>query len=371
MSSLNSNKFIAGRGLFLRGYLIAIVLIVAIFGSIGSYFYLQTVASSGNVHSPPPVTIGAAVAEAATWSTLLSAIGTIKAVRGVELSSEESGEIIAISIASGSQVKTGDLLITLNDHVEQASKERQIANLELARLLFERDRKLVKKKSIPQSQYDRSKADLESAIAQLAETEAYLDNKRINAPFAGSIGIIHVKVGDYVEPGTRITTLQDLSELEIDFTVPERHFPHLRPGLDIAVKTSALPGQELHATLQVLDSRVESSTRNLLLRARLNDSSGLLPGMFAELTIDLAIPVPLVTVPETAVSYSLHGNTVYVVEKNEESLVVNPRIVTLGDSREGRTAILSGVAAGETVVSAGQNKLYRGAAVVIDSSVAF
>lgn len=354
----------------MRGYLIAIVLLAAIFGSIGAYFYQQTNASGPN-YTPPPVTIAASVAESATWSTRLNAIGTIKATRGVELSSEESGEVIAINVTSGHRVSAGDLLITLNDKVEQASKKRQIANLELAQLLFERDRKLVVKKSIPQSQYDRSKANLDSADAQLAETEARLDNKRINAPFTGTIGIIHVKVGDYVEPGTKITTLQDLSEMEIDFTVPERHYPSLRPGLELTVRASALPGSELHATLQALDSRVESSTRNLLLRARLNDSNGLLPGMFAELTIDLDSPVSLVTVPETAVSYSLHGNIVYVIKPDGESLTVTPRIVTTGDSREGRIAILAGIEAGERVVSAGQNKLYRGASVVIDSSVKF
>jgi membrane fusion protein (multidrug efflux system) len=174
-----------------------------------------------------------------------------------------------------------------------------------------------------------------------------------------------------VEPGTKITTLQDLSELEIDFTVPERHYPSLKPGLGITVKSSALPGSQLHATLQALDSRVESSTRNLLLRAHLDDSKGLLPGMFAELTIDLDNPVSLVTVPETAVSYSLHGNVVYVIEQEGDDLTVAPRIVELGDSREGRIAILAGIEAGETVVSAGQNKLYRGASVVIDPSVEF
>ena len=355
----------------MRGYLIALALLAVIFGSIGGYYYLQTKNASGAHYTPPPVTIAASVSEAAIWSTRLHAIGTIRATRGVELSSEESGEIIAINVTSASQVVAGELLITLNDQIEQASKQRQIANLELAQLLFERDRKLVKQKSIPQSQYDRSKADLDSAKAQLAETEARLDNKRINAPFAGTIGIIHVKVGDYVEPGAKITTLQDLSELEIDFTVPERHYPSLRPGLDISVRSSALPGSELHATLQALDSRVESSTRNLLLRAQLDNSSGLLPGMFAELTIDLDNPISLVTVPETAVSYSLHGNIVYVIEDEGESLTVTPRIVTLGDSRDGRIAILHGIDAGETVVSAGQNKLYRGASVVIDSSVEF
>jgi len=355
----------------LRGYLIVIALLLAIFGSIGGYFYRQTVALSGMDYTPPPVTIAAAVAEAATWSTQLDAIGTITAARGVELSSEASGEVIAINVSSGTRVAAGDLLITLNDHVELASRERQIANLDLAKILFERDSKLVKQKSIPESQYDRSKADLDSARAQLAETEARLDNKHIQAPFSGSIGIIHVKVGDYVEPGTKITTLQDLSELEIDFTVPERHYPKLHPGLEIVVKSSALPGVELHAVLRALDSRVESSTRNLLLRASLDNGEGLLPGMFAELTIDLDSPVELVTVPETAVNYSLHGNVVYVVTEANGSKTANPRIVTVGDSREGQIAILQGIKAGEIVVSAGQNKLFRGATVVVDQSVDF
>ncbi len=355
----------------MRGYLIAIALLVAILGSIAAYYYKATMATSGMQFTPPPVSVGAAVAQAATWSTRLDAIGTITAARGVELSSEASGEIIAINVTSGSQVSAGKLLITLNDRVEQASKERQIANLELATLLFERDSKLVKQKSIPESQYDRSKADLDGAIAQLAETEARLDNKRVQAPFSGTIGIIHVKVGDYVEPGDKITTLQDLSELEIDFTVPESNFPMLRPGLDILVKSSALPGRELHATLQALDSMVESSTRNLLLRASLEDGKGLLPGMFAELTIDLDTPVTLVTVPETAVSYSLSGNIVYVIDGTGESRTVSPRVVTVGDSRDGLISILDGVKAGETVVSAGQNKLFRGATVTVDESVKF
>ena len=355
----------------MRGYFIAIALLAAILGSIAAYYYKQTMATSGMHFTPPPVSVGAAVAKAAIWSTRLDAIGTITAARGVELSSEASGEIIAINVSSGSQVNAGKLLITLNDQVEQASKQRQVANLELAKLLYERDSKLVKQKSIPASQYDRSKADLDSAIAQLAETEARLDNKRVQAPFAGTIGIIHVKVGDYVEPGDKITTLQDLSELEVDFTVPERNFPMLRPGLDILVKSSALPGRELHATLQALDSQVESSTRNLLLRASMHNGKGLLPGMFAELSIDLDNPVVLVTVPETAVSYSLHGNIVYVIDSTDEGSTVSSRVVTVGDSRDGLIAILNGVKAGETVVSAGQNKLFRGATVTVDESVKF
>jgi membrane fusion protein (multidrug efflux system) len=355
---------------FLRAYLIAALLLLTIFGGIAGYLYRQFSALSGADFTPPPATIAASVATGEQWNSLLTAIGTIRAVRGVELSTEESGEVIAVDVRSGEQVEPGQLLITLNDKIEQASRESQIASLELARLLFERDQQLVKQKSIPQSQYDRSKADYERAIAQLAETEARLENKRIHAPFAGTAGIVHVQVGDYVVPGDAITTLQDLSELEIDFTVPARHYPRLRPGLVLDVRVAAFPDRTLQATLQALDASADPNSRNLLLRAGLEPDSGLLPGMFAELTMDLDSPSTVVTVPETAVTYSLQGSTVFVIEQGEEGLTVAPRVVRTGGTRDGRIAILEGLAEGARVVTAGQNKLFRGAPVVIDETVA-
>jgi membrane fusion protein (multidrug efflux system) len=355
----------------LRAYLIAALFLLLIFGGIFGYLYQQSAGQAGMAFTPPPITVAATTARTETWPSQLDAVGTIRAARGVELSAETSGEIIAIAVPSGADVQAGQLLLTLNDSVEQASRKRQEANLTLARLLYKRDASLVKKKSIPQSQYDRSQADLDSAIAQLAETEARLDNKRIVAPFQGTVGIIQVKVGDYIESGTPITTLQDLSELEIDFPVPARHFPQLRKGLSIAVHTAAFPDREFRATLQALDARVDAGTRNLLLRAIMDDSDGLLPGMFARLVVDLDQPVTVVTVPETAVSYSLHGNTIYVVQESDGELRVQPRVVQTGDARGGRIAIIDGLNGGEQVVTAGQNKLRRDARIVIDESVKF
>jgi len=352
----------------LRAYLLAILLLLVIFGSIGGYLYRRNSLLSAADFSPPPVTVAVEEARLETWRNTLEAVGTIKAARGVRLSTEESGEITAITVHSGDQVRAGDLLLTLNDKVEQASRERQIANLELARLLFHRDEQLIRQKSIPQTQYDRSKADLDSAVAQLAETEAHLENKRVFAPFSGTEGIIQVRVGDYIEPGDTITTLQDLGELEVDFTVPARHFPHLRRGLGIAVKVAAFPDRIFPATLQALDAQVDAGTRNLLLRASLGESDGLLPGMFARLTVDLDETMEWVTVPETAVSYSLHGDTIYVAEQRDGQLTVNPRVVEAGRARAGRIAIIRGVAGGEQVVTAGQNKLFPGAAIVLDET---
>ena len=355
----------------MRAYLIVAVLLLLIFGGIASYLYSQFSMLAGADFTPPPVMVAAATAREDVWETELEAVGTIRATRGVELSAETSGEIIAISAESGGSVTSGDLIVTLNDRVEQASRERQIANLKLARLLFERDASLVKKKSIPQSQYDRSKADLDSAIATLAETEARLDNRRIVAPFDGTIGIIQVKVGDYIESGTSITTLQDLTELEVDFSVPARHFPRLRKGQGMDLRTAAFPNAIFKAELQAVDAEVDANTRNLMLRAKLAPGSGLLPGMFARLTINLGIDRPVITVPETAVSYSLQGDTIYIIRESDGIMVAEPRIVESGPARNGRVAILDGVEAGDRVITVGQNKLYRGARIELDDTVYF
>lgn len=355
----------------MRAYLFVLLLLVVIFGAIGGYLYNKYAGLAETDFAPPPVTIGAATAQNATWPTQLEAVGTIRAARGVELTAETSGEVIDVAVRSGEQVAAQELLVKLNDKVELAVRERQRANLKLARLLFERDERLVKQNSIPQSQYDRSTADLDSAVAQLAETEARLDNKHITAPFSGTTGIMRVKVGDYVEPGTPITTLQDLSELEIDFSVPARHFPDLKPGQGIDVYTAAFPDRRFTATLEALDAKVDPGTRNLLLRAALAESEGLLPGMFARLVIDLDKPRNVVTVPEVAVAYSLHGNTVWVLLQGRGQTTVQPRVVRTGETRNGRIAITDGLRGGEWIVTVGQNKLYRGARVVIDESVDF
>lgn len=354
----------------MRGYVAAIGLLLVIFGSIGGYLYKRFSAFADMDFTPPPVTIAASTASLESWGETLNAVGTIQSVRGVELTSESSGEITRILFESGDRVAAGQLLVVLNDDVERASRLNQAAALELAEILHERDKKLVERNTIPQTQYDRSRADLERARAQLAETEARLSNKRIEAPFAGTIGISRVDVGDYVSPGTVIATLQDHTELEIDFTVPARHAPRLEAGLAVAVRVDAYPERRFAARVTAVDARVDPNTRNVLLRARLEEVDGLLPGMFAVLEVDLGERRQVVTVPETAMTYALQGNTVYVIEPTEDgSLTANARVVRAGKVRDGRVAVIEGLSAGERVVSVGQNKLYRGVRVVIDEAV--
>ncbi|MFT5693012.1 MAG: membrane fusion protein (multidrug efflux system) [Oceanicoccus sp.] len=355
----------------MRSYVATFVVLVMIFGSIAGYRYTQSSGAAAANYPRPPVVIAASRSIFESWDQYLDSVGTIKAVHGVELSSETSGQITQIFFDSGDVVSKGELLLILNDTVEQASKQNQIASLDLAKLLHERDAKLVEQKSIPQSQYDRSRADLQRAQAQLIETEARLSQKRITAPFDGTLGIRRVDVGDYVSPGTVIASIQDLTELEVDFTLPSQAGPLLAKGQSITVAAAAYPEQQFQATLFAMDSRVDTSTRNIAVRAKLEPGSRLLPGMFATLRIALQREKKVVTVPETAVTYSLHGNTIYIIRSTADDTVLGqePVIVEVGQVRNGRIAILSGLDEGEQVVTAGQNKLYRGALVAIDESV--
>ena len=160
-----------------------------------------------------------------------------------------------------------------------------------------------------------------------------------------------------------MTSLQDLSLLEVEFSLPARHAPNLKRGQTITLTTDAFSKQIFHAKLRDIDSRIDPSTRNVLLRGELKDGAGLLPGMFVRLSVDLGKPKSLVTVPEIAVGYSLQGDTIYIVRIENDQPMVEPAIVEIGEIRDGYASILSGISAGQRVVTAGQNKLFQGAAV--------
>ena len=331
----------------LKAYVVLLIILLVIFGAISVPLFKRFSAFSSMDFSPPPVTIATSIALIETRKKELNAVGSIKAVRGVDLTSETSGEITEIHFDSGEKVEKGALLVVLNDQVEEASRSNQVASLGLAEILFARDEALIKQKSIPQSQYDRSRATLQQAKAQLAETDARLANKRIEAPFSGVLGIRRVDIGDYLSPGTVIAALQDHSELEIDFTVPARHVPKIETGQKIYVEVDAFPLKHFEAVVSAIDSRIDLNTRSLLLRAVIKKPEGLLPGMFANLTLVLSDDQNVVTVPETAITYSLQGDTVFVIEEIEGGvLTAIARVVEAGEVEEGKVAIVSGIKRG-------------------------
>src|SRR3989338_4187248 len=349
------------RMLIMLGAVLVVVLALAAYKGFSIYQQVQMFSAP-----QPAISVDAATAEEHPWQGRLPAIGTLKAFQGVDLTVEVGGTV-------------QQPLIQMDSDVEQASLGTAQAELGLARVEYERGRSLVNRQSISKSEFDRLSASLQKANASVAQLQAQLAKKRILAPFAGTIGIRQVDVGDYLSSGTTIATLQDLSKLYVDFFLPEQAVPKLAVGERVRFSVAAYPSEMFEGEIAAINPKVEDTTRNVQVRAMLiNPDNKLLPGMFANLEVLLPGEQNLIVVPETAITYTLYGNSVYVIgekkgedgqvvkdDKGQAELVVERRFVETGERREGQVVILKGLQAGEQVVSAGQLKLDNGAHVSI------
>jgi membrane fusion protein (multidrug efflux system) len=327
----------------------------------------------------PPVSVAAVTATERPWQSLLPAIGSLRALQGVDLSLEIAGTVKAVQFESGQKVRVGQPLLQLDSDVEKALLGTAEADLGLAQVEYGRGSRLVGDQAISKGDFDKLAAQFKKANATVAQLNASLAKKRILAPFSGTIGIRQVDVGDYLASGTVIATLQDLSSLYVDFNVPEQELPKLSVGQTAQVNVAAYPGQSFQATISAINPKVDETTRNVLIRATLPNPQGiLLPGMFANLQVLLPGQSTRITVPESAITYTLYGNSVYVVvEKKYQQgrpveggdgkpyLIVDRRFVETGERRNGLVVISKGLEAGERVVSGGQLKLDTGAGVTI------
>lgn len=359
----------------------AVAVIVAVLAG-SKYFSIQKQIAQFTAPRPP-VSVTAVKAEELTWQSRLPAIGTLRANQGVVLTAEASGTVRQVLFASGEKVRVDQPIVQLENDVEAATLRTAEADLNLAQVEFERGRSLVGRQAISKSEFDRLAAQLQRSSATVAQLKAALAKKRVLAPFGGTIGIRQVDVGDYVSPGTPIATLQDLSTLLVDFFLPEQDFPRLQVGQRVLVTVAAYPGQVFEARIQALNPRVDNETRNLQVRAAMANPDGkLLPGMFASLEVQLPETAQRVVVPETAIAFTLYGNSVYVVgpkqdkdgkpqndAKGQPLLAVERRFVKVGERREGKAVILDGLKVGEQVVTSGQLKLDSGTPVAIVDDV--
>ncbi|TLX63431.1 efflux transporter periplasmic adaptor subunit [Stutzerimonas nosocomialis] len=355
------------RMLIMLGAVILVVLILAAlkFNSISKQIEQFTAPK-------PPVSVEVVQASELDWQNRLPAIGTLKASQGVDLSVEVAGTVSQLQFRSGQKVEKGQPILTLDSEVEQASLAAAEADLGLARIEFERARSLIDRQSIARSEFDRLNAQLQRANATVAQLRASLARKRIVAPFAGTIGIRQVDVGAYIAAGTPVATLQDLSTLFVDFYLAEQQVPLLGIGQRVRVEVAAYPGEGFDGEIVALNPKVEETTRNVLVRAELENPEGrLLPGMFANLQVVLPEEAPKIAIPETAITFTLYGNSVLLVKEqpgedgNEPRLVIERRFVETGDRRDGLVVVRKGLAVGERVVTSGQLKLDNGTHVVI------
>ena len=322
-------------------------------------------------NAPPPTSVEVVTALSTQWQPRISAVGTLTAREGIDVSNEVEGIIEKIHIESGQQVKKGDLLVSLNDDMEQADLASFKAQEQLAYTLFKRNEDMWKKKTISETDYDNARTVLQVAKANLNQTLAGIAKKSIRAPFSGVLGIRHVSTGQYVSTGSRLVSLQDSSILYIDFAVPEKYLPDIVNDLEVRLRVSAYEDRTFTGRVQAMDAKVDEATRNISVRAELVNEEGLLrPGMYADVDLMLDQPAERIVVPATAIVFSSFGDALFVVAKNDEGKMNASRIqITVGEQRGDLVAIDSGLNGGELVVQAGVSKLANNSLVSINEQI--
>ncbi len=324
----------------------------------------------------PPQTISAAKAGYGEWQPSIEAVGGLRAVKGADLSLEVSGVVDSISFNSGDDVQEGALLLKLRADDDVARLESLQATATLNEIIYERDQKQFKIQAVSQATLDADVANLKNAKAQVAQQKAILDKKSLRAPFAGHLGIRAVDLGQYLSAGTTIVTLQALDPIFLDFFVPQQSVDQVRLGQTVTVKIDAFPNRDFAGEISAINPKVDSSSRNVQIRATLkNADHKLIPGMYATVGIATGAPESYITLPQTAITYSPYGDTVYIVDSKgsdasgKPQMIAHQTFVTTGATRGDQVAVLKGVNEGDMIVTAGQIKLHNGSPVLIDNSI--
>ena len=341
---------------------------------------IKTIMSS---QVPPPATVTSEAAKAEKWIEQLPSIGTLTSSHGVDMTSQIAGIVTEVYLESGAEAERGTSLVQLDIAVELADLASAKATLQEAEVGFQRQADLIAKRVTSEANLDTARAKRDTASAAVNKIQAVIAQKTIKAPVSGRLGIRKVERGQYVSPGMVLVTLQQLDPIRVDFPMPEQLISKLRVGQQLEVTVDTFPGEIFKGEIESLDARVAQDTRTLLVRGSLpNGRRLLLPGMFANVVVLAGEPRDVVTVPRTAVTYSLYGDSIYAVKSvpaeppkdgkadatAEPKLVADRRFVKTGEAREDRVVVLTGVAVGEQVVTTGQLKLNPGAAIRVDNT---
>jgi len=350
-----------------------LVLAILVLGGIFGFKIFQGMMTKKYMASmgAPAQTVSVASAQVQDWQSSLTAVGSARAVKGADLSAEVSGIVEAIKFESGGDADAGAVLVQLRAEDDVAKLRALEASASLAQITYERDSKQLKIKAVSQAQVDSDAATLASDTAQVAEQKAVVEKKTIRAPFAGHVGIRKVDVGQYLNPGDAIVTLQQLDPIYIDFTLPEDSLGQISPGQKISAKIDARPDQAFEGEISAINAKVDEATRNIEVRGSFkNPDRLLLPGMYARVMIETGAPAKYVTLPQTTITFNPYGNTVYLVDNTDKDKPVAKQVfVKTGETRGDQVEILDGVKEGDTVVTAGQMKLRNGAVLKINNDI--
>lgn len=374
-----------------RRMTIMLIVVFLLIGAIVGYNMLQAammkkmLTGGGGI---PPATVSTMQAQSQDWQDTVSAVGSLRAVRGVDLSTEIAGLVRRVNIVSGADVEPGALLVELNSDAERAQVETLKVAVDLALITLNRDREQLTVQAVSQATIDNDEADLRSKKAQLAQMQATLEKKTILAPFAGRVGISTIAPGQYLNAGDKIVSLQAIDPIYADFFLPQQQISRISRKETVIVTTDAWPGREFKGRISAVNSAIDSTTRNIQVEATIsNPDRALLPGMYAKVNVQVGTVQRFITLPQAAVTYNPYGASVFLAQPQpapsgespkpgepakagaEPSLVATQTFVTLGATRGDQVAIVKGIKEGDTVVTSGQMKLRPGTPLIVNNTV--
>lgn len=357
----------------IKRLIIAIVLLTLVGGGlVGFNIFRDRMIADFFANMPvQPVTVSTVEAEPVTWQPAIATIGTAYASDGVALSVEAAGIVREILFSSNDVVEEGEVLLRLDDTVQRADLRAAKTQFELETTQLQRSTELQSRGVAASATLEQSQAAARAAEAEVERAQALLDQRRLVAPFGGTIGLPRVELGEYLQPGTVVATLQDLDRMRVDFSLPEQRLGEVEIGQRLRVRADGIEG-EFPGKITGIDPRVDPASRLVAIRGTIEAAGALTPGQFVRIEIELPEEDGIIALPQTAVMTSLYGDYVYAVRESEEDpdqLVARQVFVDLGRRSNGLIEIRSGVGPGDIVISAGQNRLSNGAPVVVDNSV--
>ncbi|MEM7436902.1 MAG: efflux RND transporter periplasmic adaptor subunit [Myxococcota bacterium] len=353
----------------------AIVVVVLALGGV-KVAQIGAMIAAGESFQPPPQAVTTSDALEVQWTPQLSAVGSVVAVQGVMIASEVPGTITSIAFHSGDMVDKGDILVRLDTSVERAQLSSAEASAELAKLDLQRRQNLPPAGAVSAADVDAAAARATQAAADVANVKAVIAKKTIRAPFTGRLGIREVDLGEVLQPGSPIVSLQSSDPIYVDFSLPQQALAKVEPGHTVDVTTDAFPGDEWSGKVEVIDAAIDANTRNFKVRAAIANPGGKLrTGMFVDVRVLEGEARDLLVVPASSILFAPYGDSVYVTnaeatEDGEGRLVVEQVFVRLGERRGDLVAVESGLEPGANVVSTGAFKLQNGMTVTVRNDLA-
>ncbi len=362
----------------LKPYLIAAAIILVLVGAVVGIKALQIgqLISMGDGGGPPPEAVSSVEVVVDRWERSVETVGSIRAVQGADLSTETSGVVTKIHFENGEEVSEGDLLLELDTETEQANLRSAEAEAALARTVYERTSRLRANNTVPQSEMDSAESQLRKMTALVEQLRATIRKKQISAPFSGRLGIREVNLGQFVNNGDKIVSLQALDPIFIDFLLPQQLIAGIAAGQKVRVTTDVYPGRVFEGELTAVNTEIDPVTRNIRLQATLQNPKGeLRPGMFGRVLLAFGGVDEVVRIPATALLRAPYGDSVFVLEEEvddagNKKTVAKQRFVRIGRAQGDFVAVTEGVEAGETIVSAGAFKLRNGSPVTVNNEMA-